>query len=114
MNKTRKREELGPRRLPTVHLDGEEYFVDVRLGEFRTKTPPIRHIESIDFASARGQRLLKQCTILECQRCGQAKATVGPDSNSSDRCIRCGGHLFVTPVVSLHWSDNPIGSPFAR
>jgi DNA-directed RNA polymerase subunit RPC12/RpoP len=103
MDMTRTQEELGPRRLPTVHLGGEDYFVDVRLGEFRTKTPPIRYIEVISFASRKGQRMLKECTIRECERCGQVNAVVGRLADSGIRCFRCGEHVFVTPAIRFPW-----------
>ena len=99
MDTGRKQDRWGPRRLPTAHLAGEDYFVDLRLGEFRTKTPPIRRIEVIDFASRKGQRMLKECTIVECERCGQANAAARPLADSNMTCVRCGGHALVTLAV---------------
>jgi len=48
-----------PRTLPTIRFQGDEYFVDERLGEFRTETPPIRLIEFIPFDSEKGRRIVK-------------------------------------------------------
>jgi hypothetical protein len=53
---------VGFRRLPTVRIAGEDYFMDVRLREFRTVTPPVRPIESIRFDAERGQRMLGRLT----------------------------------------------------
>ena len=39
----------GPRRLPILYADGEHYFIDQRLRQFRTVTPPIKTIEFIAF-----------------------------------------------------------------
>ena len=49
MRQTTQREPAGPRWLPIVRSDGDAYFVDNRLRQFRTVTPPLRHIEFIDF-----------------------------------------------------------------
>ena len=93
MKLTREEEWPGPRRLPTVHHDGDEYFVDVRLQQFRTVTPPLRHIEFIDFESERGRRMLEDCLILECFWCGQT-IVVSRRSNEKDaQCLQCGARL---------------------
>jgi len=43
-----------PNRLPTVTHKGKEYFIDMRLKEFRTVEPPI---EFIPFDSEPGQEI---------------------------------------------------------
>ncbi len=82
-----------PRRLPAIHLDGEGYFVDIRLREFRTKTPPIRCIEFIGFDSEKGRRMLKGCLLFECERCGQATVLSRHSTKSSIECGRCRGRI---------------------
>ncbi|MCH7720791.1 MAG: hypothetical protein IH988_07350 [Planctomycetes bacterium] len=74
--------------LRTVHLEGDDYFIDLRLREFRTVTPPIRCIEFIGFASEKGRRMLKQCVMLEWGRCGHL-AVLPRDLPGRD-CVECG------------------------
>ena len=57
------------RRLPTLHFEGDEYFIDNHLREFRMVTPPIRMIDSISFDSTKGRRMLEQCGWLTCNMC---------------------------------------------
>ena len=54
-----------PRRLPTVNLDGVDYFVDHRLEQFRAVTNP--H-DFVDFDTDRGRQMLGQCVWLDCDR----------------------------------------------
>jgi hypothetical protein len=60
----------GPRRLPIVFVGGNEYFVDQRLRQFRTVTPPVGPIEFISFESERGRQLLQETVAIPCDLCG--------------------------------------------
>ena len=93
MKRTREEEWSGPCRLPTVHHGGDEYFVDVRLRQFRTATPSHRRIEFITFESERGREMLKECVLLECPGCGQAIVVSRHSSASEAKCTRCGARL---------------------
>lgn len=43
-----------PRRLPTITYRGKEYFIDLRLREFRTVNPPL---EFVPFGSELGRKI---------------------------------------------------------
>ena len=58
-----------PRRLPTVHLGGVEYFVDLRLRDFRTAAVLCEPIEFVRFDSAKGHRMCCKCIAPDCYRC---------------------------------------------
>ena len=84
-----------PVRLPTVHIEGEDYFFDGRLREFRTKTPPIRPFEIIRFESVKGRRMLEECILLECRRCGRVAAVLRDSNQRTVECVRCGERVSV-------------------
>jgi hypothetical protein len=46
--------------LPKVAFQGKEYFIDMRLREFRSNTRPI---EFVPFDSDKGRRIHKLCFI---------------------------------------------------
>lgn len=81
------------RQLPILRVDGEEYFIDQRLREFRTVTPPIRAIAFVSFDSERGQRLLTETVPVPCDICGAPqilpKIAIPPDVV----CFDCAGRL---------------------
>ena len=91
MKQAIQQERSGPRRLPTVHIEGETYYFDLRLRQFRTATPPYGPIEFIEFESERGRRMLDECVMLECRRCGQP--TVVSRTPNDAKCLRCGRPL---------------------
>lgn len=95
MKNAKTREPAGPRRLPILRFGTQSYFIDSRLRQFRTATPPLRPIEFIDFESERGRRLLKECVVLECLRCGQT--AVVSQRLSDAECLRCGRLMSVPP-----------------
>jgi hypothetical protein len=47
-------------KLPTIEYKGKEYFVDMRLREFRSNVRPFQPIEFIPFDSKKGQLMLRQ------------------------------------------------------
>lgn len=79
-----------PRMLPTMRFNGEEYFVDAHLREFRTKTPPIRPIEFIRFDSEQGRQMLSECEVLTCRHCGQTAVVPQNGQEAAVVCTRCG------------------------
>ncbi len=86
----------GVRRLPTLRFEGDEYFIDNRLDDFRTVTPPIREIEFVRFGSAKGLRMLDECVWHDCDRCGRLMALSRHCTESQVRCCDCGGRVPVT------------------
>lgn len=79
---------LSPRRLPIVWWQGREYFVDVCLREFRTKTGPEQPIEFVGFGSPRGQRMRSDLIVAVCPNCGSGVA--GPRDRGCVTCPTCG------------------------
>ena len=95
----------GPRRLPTLRFEDGEYFIDNRLDEFRTVTPPVRRIEFIRFESEKGLRMLKACVWRECTRCGRLVAVARRATKSATWCCDCGGRV---PVREDHQPDKAV------
>ena len=79
----------GPRSLPRLVYKGDEYFIDNRLSQFRTVTPPIRGIEFIDFEGERGQRMLEQCGWLTCDMCRWTFAVSRRSTTDETSCPEC-------------------------
>lgn len=81
------------RRLPVVRWAGREYFVDVRLGEFRTKTRPDERIDFVAFSSPQGQRMLTALAVTTCSRCGSGVA--GLRDQGTVTCPTCGAGTLI-------------------
>lgn len=79
--------------MPTVRYKGREYFIDNRLDEFRTVTPPIRPIEFVRFESEKGLRILDECVWQDCTRCGRMMAVAKHSTESTIRCCDCGERM---------------------
>lgn len=92
----------GPRQLPTLRFGDGEYFIDNRLGEFRTVTPPIGHIESVRFDSEEGLRMLGDCVWLECAQCGRTMVVARQSTESVTWCCECGWRM---PTHEHHQPD---------
>jgi hypothetical protein len=58
----------GVRRLPTIRLNGTDYFIDERLREFRAVWNPHHCIE---FDSGAGLNMVCRTAIVHCPRCEQ-------------------------------------------
>jgi DNA-directed RNA polymerase subunit RPC12/RpoP len=86
---------VGPRRLPTLRFGNDEYFIDNRLREFRTVTPPIRPIEFVRFDSKEGLRMLGDCEWLECARCGRMNAIARQSTESEIWCCECRRRMLI-------------------
>ena len=76
-------------RLPILYIDGERYFIDQRLREFRTVTSPIKTIEFISFDSPRGRRFLEQTVTIPCDLCGAAQLQPSRDIPPDVLCFEC-------------------------
>lgn len=68
MKTKQKSQQSGPRRLPTIQLQGVEYFVDERLGEFRQVDNPHQRI---DFDTCEGWEYRGTFKIVSCPGCRQ-------------------------------------------
>ncbi len=68
MSHETRRTAQGVRRLPTVRLDGIDYFIDERLREFRA----VRNCDRrIGFNSQMGVNMTQRTAIVGCRACGQ-------------------------------------------
>jgi len=90
MVETKRFKSRGPNRIPTLRFEGEDYFIDNRLHEFRTVTPPVGAIEFVHFSSSRGLRMLNECTGRGCRQCGRVLYFSGHRKESDVRCCDCG------------------------
>ena len=79
----------GPRRLPTLWYEGVDYFIDNRLSQFRTVTPPIRMIDFIGFEEDGGRRMLEQCGWLTCGECRWTFAVSRRSTFDETWCPEC-------------------------
>ena len=83
-------ESVGVRRLPTLRFKGEQYFIDNRLREFRTATPPIRPVEFIGFEEPRGMlMLIEACVWLRCSACNHRFAVARRSDEHETWCPEC-------------------------
>lgn len=80
-------ETRGPGRLPVVWWNGEAYFVDVRLREFRSRTGPSGGIKFVPFDSEQGAAMLGVFAVTTCRCCGGGVA--GPRFQARIRCPKC-------------------------
>ena len=96
MGTENEQEIVGVRRLPTVRFECEKYFIDNRLREFRTVTPPIRPVEFISFDEPRGRRmLLEACVWLRCSACKHGFAVARRTDEHETWCPECRRWLVV-------------------
>ena len=91
MKQATDQERSGPRRLPTLRMGSKTYYIDLRLRQFRTAARPHELIDFIEVESRRGRRLLDECVVLECQRCGRP-AVVSRKPDDAE-CLQCGWPL---------------------
>jgi len=80
-------------RLPTVNLNGRNYFVDQELGEFRSAGDRFATADFVRFDSAQGHALWEQCLIATCSKCGTER--VEPRHASGVKCHRCGAWVLI-------------------
>ena len=76
--------------LLTVHIRDKEYFVDLKLGQFREVQNP--H-EYIDFDTPEGDVLLEFLPLVECHDCG-FRAII-TSNNQELSCMKCKGRVWM-------------------
>jgi len=76
--------------LPIVRIQDKEYFVDLRLGQFREVQNPY---EYINFDTSEGKVLLEYVPLVECQHCG-FRAVVSK-TNEELSCMKCRGRVWM-------------------
>ena len=76
---------VGPRVLPIVLYEGQQYFADLRLNEFR----PVRGFESIAFNSEDGQIMCRHTGVVICQSCRMSAIISSYNLQEPLRCMRC-------------------------
>ena len=79
--------------MPVLWFEGGDYFIDNRLDEFRTVTPPLRPIEFVRFESVKGLRMLNECMWYDCERCGRIMAVSRQSRETELRCCDRGGRV---------------------
>jgi len=76
----------GPWSLPAVQFGTTQYFVDLRLRQFRNVQKP--H-EYWDFESEQAKQMCGRCGIVICQECRMA-AIISPAVDRKElRCMNC-------------------------
>ena len=75
-----------PHQFPGVNVHDVNYFIDVRLNQFRQVDNPHNFI---DFDTEKGQRMYSKCTIMECPACG-IDELFHEDEAGNMVCSRCG------------------------
>ena len=82
----------GPWRLPILNYEGVNYFLDMRLKQFREVRNPHSFV---DFDSDVGMRMCAGIIVLACPYCGQGH--IEPESIETRflRCQRCKGALAI-------------------
>ena len=83
---------MAPKVLATVHVRDKEYFVDLRLGQFREVQNP--H-EYIDFDTPEGEGLLKYVPLAECQHCGFRAIISSAHTDDELHCMKCYSKVWV-------------------
>jgi len=89
MKQANQENRAGAYRLPILCIDGERFFIDQRLREFRTVTQPIKMIEFISFDSQQGQRFLEQTVTVPCDLCGAPQLQPSRAIPSDVLCFDC-------------------------
>lgn len=80
-----------PHGLPVILHEGERYFVDTHLREFRSAVYPPEMIDVVGFDTERGCEMLAEVALRECSEC--RKILVEAMEDESVLCPRCGGEL---------------------
>ena len=85
MGKGKNVNEASPRALPVVLFKGEQYFVDLRLNEFR----PVRGFESIPFDSEEGIIMSSATGVVTCKSCEMSVIISKAYEEKELRCMQC-------------------------
>lgn len=78
--------EEGPKVLPMLWMGEKRYWIDLRLGEFRSMEGPL---ECVGFDTAEGSRLCRLANVVECPRCGTSVIVSGWLAKKRLWCVRC-------------------------
>jgi len=79
-------EEEGPKVLPVLWMGEKRYWIDLRLGEFRSMEGPL---EFVGFDTDRGKRLCRLANVVRCPRCGTCFIVSGWLAKRRLGCVRC-------------------------
>ena len=86
----------GPWALPIIQHGPTQYFVDLRLRQFRNVKNP--H-ESLDFDSEQGRKIFEQAGIVVCRECQMAAIISTAIDRKELRCMNC--LALIVPRVRL-------------
>ena len=78
--------EEGPRVLPVLWMGEKRYWIDLRLGEFRSMEGPL---EFVGFDTAEGKRLCRLANVVRCPRCSTSMIVSGWLAKKRLWCVRC-------------------------
>ena len=101
MGKGKNVNETGPRALPVVLFKGEQYFVDLRLNEFR----PVRGFESIPFDSEEGIIMSSATGVVTCKSCEMSVIISKAYEEKELRCMHCFSRELI-PLYKEHRNDD--------
>jgi hypothetical protein len=86
----------GPWVLPTIQHGSTQYFVDLRLRQFRNVKNPD---DCVDFNTDKGRQMREQTGIVVCKECRMA-AIISPAIDKTElRCMNC--LALIVPRVRL-------------
>jgi DNA-directed RNA polymerase subunit RPC12/RpoP len=77
---------MAPKVLPIVRIRDKEYFVDLRLGQFREVHDPHSFI---DFFTPEGDAVLEYVPLVECQHCGFRAIISSAYKDEELYCMKC-------------------------
>lgn len=76
----------GPRVLPICQCGLTQFFVDLRLGQFREVTNPHNYV---DFDSEEGMKMCRQTGVVVCRHCRACAITSAAVQTEELRCMKC-------------------------
>jgi len=77
----------GPARLAILTLPGRQYFIDLRLGQFRNVEDPGDYVP---FDSEEGGQLCRLANVVSCRHCRTHVIVSRWLREGPMRCVRCG------------------------
>ena len=86
----------GPWALPIVRVEPTQYFVDLRLRQFRDVSNPHNYV---DFDSEQGRRMCERTGIVVCQECRTTAIVSTALDRKELRCMNC--LALIVPRVRL-------------
>jgi hypothetical protein len=82
--------ESSPKVLSLVRIGEQAFFVDLRLGQFRSAVGPLVFVA---FDSEDGRRLCDLANVLSCPACGTHIIVTGALRAEGLRCVKCFSRL---------------------